>query len=181
MKIQNTQIDGCLLIEPVVHQDLRGFFMEVFNQKALEEALGTPLSFVQDNQSVSKKHVLRGLHFQKGPHAQAKLVYVPCGRVLDVVVDLRRESPSFGKHYCVELSGTNHRVLYIPKGLAHGFLSLEDQTVFYYKCDAFYHPGSEGGIIYNDPDLNIDWGVEAERLILSDKDLRLPRFKELYP
>lgn len=153
--------------------------MEVFNQRDLEEALGIPFRFVQDNQSVSKKHVLRGLHFQKGPHAQAKLVHVPCGRVLDVVVDLRRESPSFGRHYAVELSGTNNRVLFIPKGLAHGFLSLEDQTVFNYKCDAYYQPGAEAGIRYNDPDLNIDWGIAPDKLILSDKDLELPGFKEV--
>ncbi len=178
LKIQKTHITGCLLIEPEVYQDHRGRFMEVYNQKALEEALGIPLRFVQDNQSVSKKYVLRGLHFQRGPHAQGKLVHVACGRALDVVVDLRRESPSFGKHYSVELSGTNNRVLYIPKGLAHGFLSLEDQTVFKYKCDAYYHPAAEGGIRYDDPDLNIDWGITPEKLILSEKDLNLPGFKE---
>lgn len=155
--------------------------METFHKKKLEDKLGEPLNFVQDNQSVSRKYVLRGLHFQKGIHAQAKLGRVVHGRALDVVVDLRTESPSFGQVFTVELSGSKHVQIFMPKGLAHGFLTLENQTVFSYKCDAYYHRESESGIIYNDPDLSIDWGIPATELILSEKDRQLPLFKELFP
>ena len=180
MKIHYTNISGCIVIEPTIHKDSRGDFMETFHKTKLEEALGHQINFVQDNQSVSHKNVLRGLHFQRGKHAQAKLGTVVCGSALDVVVDLRKESPSFGKYYTVELSGENRLQVFMPKGVAHGFLVLKDQTVFSYKCDAYYNQESEAGIIYNDPDLGIEWGVPDSELILSDKDRALPFFKELY-
>lgn len=180
MKVYKTSIEGCVLIEPVVFGDARGSFMETYHRADMERAIGRKLDFVQDNQSVSNKYVLRGLHFQEGEAAQAKLVRVVKGRVLDVVVDLRRDQPTFGHHYSVELSAENRRMLFIPKGLAHGFLALEDQTVFCYKCDAYYHPGSERGLIYNDPDLAIDWGLPDSKLILSEKDLRQPTFKAYF-
>lgn len=154
--------------------------METFHQKRFEEIHGTPILFIQDNQSVSQKFVLRGLHFQKGAHAQAKLARVICGSALDVVVDIREGSPSYGEHFTTELSGENRKILFIPKGLAHGFLALEDQTIFSYKCDAYYNPDAEAGIIYNDPDLGIDWGVDPDKMIFSEKDLRLPRFKDIW-
>ena len=154
--------------------------MQTFHKSELEKQVGHALEFVQDNQSVSQKHVLRGLHYQKEPYSQSKLVRVVHGSVLDVVVDLRRESPTFGHHFSIDLSAENRRMLFIPKGLAHGFLALEDQTVFCYKCDAYYHPASEGGILYNDPDLAIDWGIDPEKVILSEKDLSQPTFKELF-
>lgn len=168
-------------MEPELHTDNRGSFIETFNQGVFDKVLGGPILFVQDNQSVSHKNVLRGLHFQKGLFSQAKLVRVVRGRVRDVVVDLRENSPTFGNHLMVELSEQNRQVLFIPKGFAHGFLALENQTVFQYKCDAYYHPASERGIIYNDPDLQIDWGTADDQLILSEKDLHLPRFKEVFP
>ena len=145
----------------------------------LEDSLGYEVKFVQDNHSMSAKGVLRGLHFQVGKHAQAKLVRVTAGEVLDVVVDLRKDSPTFGKHYKTTLSGLNNKMLFIPKGMAHGFLCLQDNTVFTYKCDNYYHPESEGGIMYNDPDLNIDWEMPLDKIILSEKDLHLPAFKDL--
>lgn len=181
MKVIPTEIEGCILLEPEIYTDQRGSFMETFNQGIFERALGRPLNFVQDNQSVSRKNVLRGLHFQEGSFAQAKLVRVVRGSVRDVVVDLREGSPTFGRHFMVELSQENNRALFIPKGFAHGFLSLENQTVFQYKCDSYYHPESERGILYNDPDLRIEWGMEDAQLILSEKDLNLPRFKEVFP
>ena len=181
MLVQQTDIQGCFLIKPTVFEDLRGNFRETFNKAILERELGYAVDFVQDNQSISHKHVLRGLHFQQGAHAQAKLVRVVRGRALDVVVDLRKDSPTFGHHVSVELSEDNGMMFFMPRGMAHGFLALEDQTVFCYKCDAYYHPESEAGIIYDDPDLGIDWGVASSELILSDKDLQLPRFKKLFP
>lgn len=168
-------------MEPELHTDNRGSFIETFNQGVFNKVLGGPILFVQDNQSVSHKNVLRGLHFQKGRFSQAKLVRVVRGRVRDVVVDLRENSPTFGKYLMVALSEQNRRALFIPKGFAHGFLALENQTVFQYKCDAYYYPEAEGGIIYNDPDLQIDWGIADERLILSEKDRHLPRFKDIFP
>ena len=153
--------------------------MQTFHQKEFESAIGQRLDFVQDNQSLSNKHVLRGLHFQKGEFAQAKLIRVVRGRVRDAVVDLREGSPTWGCHFTVELSGDNHLMLFVPRGLAHGFLALEDQTVFCYKCDAYYHPDSEAGIHYNDPDLGIDWGIDPADVIMSEKDRQLPRLKDL--
>lgn len=179
MQVVNTEISGCFLIEPKVLSDIRGTFRETFNKAVLEEKLGYAVEFVQDNQSVSHKNVLRGLHYQQGNHAQAKLVWVVRGRVLDVVVDLRKDSPTYGHHISVELSEENGMMFFMPKGMAHGFLALEDQTVFCYKCDAYYHPESEAGIIFNDPDLGIDWGLSNDKLILSKKDLQLPAYKEM--
>ena len=181
MKVKETAIKGSFVLYPEAYKDHRGSFLESYNKAALEGVIGHPINFVQDNESVSHKHVLRGLHFQTGEHAQAKLVRVLRGRVRDVILDLRKDSPSFGQHASFELSGEDNAMLFIPKGMAHGFLSLTDQTVFSYKCDAYYNPESESGIIYNDPDLDIDWGVSPSELILSKKDLQLPRFKELFP
>lgn len=181
IKAQETAIKGSYILYPKVFEDHRGSFTENFNKVDLEGVVGHTLNFVQDNKSTSHKNVLRGLHFQAGENAQAKLVSVLRGRALDVIVDLRKDSPTFGKHFSFELSEDKHAMIFIPKGLAHGFLSLENQTVFSYKCDEYYHLESEGGIIYNDPDLGINWGVPVSELILSEKDLLLPRFKELFP
>lgn len=174
--IQPTTLAGCFVIKPKIFGDDRGLFYESFNKKILEEALGIELNFVQDNLSISNKNVIRGLHFQEGDAAQAKLVQVLAGRVLDVVVDLRKDSASFGRHFSIQLSAQESNMLFIPKGMAHGFLSLEDQTVFSYKCDTYYSPKSERGIRYDDPSLNIDWGIKAQDVILSDKDKQLLSF-----
>lgn len=178
MRVFQTEIQGCFLIEPAVFFDGRGYFMESFNHRNLTEALGLDVQFVQDNQSCSHKGVLRGLHFQTGEHAQAKLVFVPHGAVQDVVVDLRKEMPSFGKYITMKLSDKNKKQLYIPKGCAHGFLALEDNTLFMYKCDNFYNKNAEAGIRYDDPLLNIDWQLDREKIILSEKDSSLPSFKD---
>ena len=144
--------------------------MEVFSEREFEALSGVSTHFVQDNESHSRKYVLRGLHFQKGEWAQAKLVRVARGRVLDVAVDIREGSSTFGKHIAVELSEENHRQLFIPKGFAHGYIALEENTLFLYKCDEYYHPEAEGGIIWNDPTIAIDWGVAESEMIISDKD-----------
>jgi len=154
--------------------------METFNQRKFEDIHGEPISFLQDNQSVSRKYTLRGLHYQKGEYAQAKLVRVITGRVKDVVVDIREGSQSYGAYFSVELSGENRKILFIPKGLAHGFLALEDNTIFAYKCDSYYNAEAEGGIIYNDPDLAIDWGIPPNQILLSEKDRQLSGFKDLW-
>ncbi len=180
MQIEKTNIRGAYLISPDYFKDSRGGFMETFNQRKFEDIHGGPISFLQDNQSVSRKYVLRGLHYQKGEYAQAKLVRVISGRVKDVIVDIREDSPSFGLHFSVELSGENRKMLFIPKGMAHGFLALEDNTIFAYKCDAYYSAEAEGGIIFNDPDLAIDWGVPPNEIILSEKDRQLSSFKDLW-
>jgi dTDP-4-dehydrorhamnose 3,5-epimerase len=177
--VTSTSLKDCFLIEPKVHKDSRGVFLESFNKRVLEKKLGTTLNFVQDNHSVSKKGVLRGLHFQKGRHSQAKLVRVIKGEVLDVVVDLRKESPTYRKCFKIRLSGENNQLVFIPKGMAHGFLALKNDTIFTYKCDEYYHKESEAGIIFNDKDLNIDWKFPVEEMILSEKDRNLPRLKEL--
>lgn len=179
VEAQPTNIDGCFRIRPRVHRDDRGWFYEAYNQRNLEEALGKKVVFVQDNISRSSRHVLRGLHFQKGPHAQAKLVSVLKGRVLDVVVDLRKESPTHLQTFAMELSASQPELLYIPAGLAHGFLSLEADTLFHYKCDRYYRPEAESGIRYDDPDLAIDWGVPPGSIRLSEKDRNLPFLKSL--
>jgi len=165
---------------PTIFKDERGVFFETFNKKVLEEQLGESIDFVQDNHSISQKGVLRGLHLQKGKYAQAKLVRVVKGAVMDVVVDLREDSTTFGKHFKIKLSEHNNRSLYIPRGMAHGFLALKGKTVFVYKCDNYYHRESESGIIYNDVDLRIDWGYPLDQIILSSKDKHLPTFKDLY-
>ena len=179
MIVTPTNLKGCFLIEPEVHKDSRGLFFESFNKQVLEQKLSTTLNFVQDNHSISKKGVLRGLHFQKGKFSQAKLVRVIQGEVLDVVVDLRKDSPTYGKHFRVRLSGESKQLLFIPKGMAHGFLALKNNTIFTYKCDEYYHKESEAGIIFNDEDLRIDWEFPIEDLILSEKDKNLPRLNEL--
>lgn len=179
MKIQPTVIQDCLLIEPTLYHDQRGLFFEAYNKNQLEAYLGRVVDFVQDNHSESKKGVLRGLHYQKGNAAQAKLVRVVKGAVLDVILDIRPGSPTFGQHYKVRLSQENGKMLFIPKGMAHGFLSLEEGTVFTYKCDQFYDPDAEAGIYFNDPELNIDWEYPLEDIILSKKDETLPYFNAL--
>lgn len=179
MKVQQTNIEGVYIVEPVLHGDERGYFMESFSERDFEAQTGLKVRFVQDNESCSRKGVLRGLHFQKEPYAQAKLVRVVRGKVLDVAVDIRPESPTFGKYVATELSAENHRQMFIPKGFAHGYVVLEDDTVFQYKCDEYYHPEAEGGIAWNDPQIAIDWGVAENEVILSEKDKHRPLLSEL--
>ena len=177
MEIIKTPIEGLLVIEPRVFRDARGYFVETYNEQRYREA-GIDAQFVQDNQSCSSYGVVRGLHFQKPPYAQAKLVCCTVGRVLDVAVDLRPESPTFGQWFGVELSEENKRQFFIPKGFAHGFSVLSESAIFTYKCDDFYHPEAEGGILLNDPDLAIDWRIPEEARIISDKDKKHPTFDE---
>lgn len=177
MNIVETEIKGVFIIEPKVFGDNRGYFFESFSQREFESVIG-PVTFVQDNQSKSSYGVVRGLHFQKPPHAQAKLVRVVKGKVLDVAVDLRKDSPTFGKYMAVELSDENHRQVFIPKGFAHGFSVLSEEAVFQYKCDEYYAPESEAAIAWDDQDLNIDWKVPAEDVVLSAKDRNHPTLKE---
>lgn len=179
MKIIETEIQGLLIIEPDVYGDSRGYFFESFNKRRFEEQTGVSVDFVQDNESRSVYGVVRGLHFQKPPHAQAKLVRVVSGRVLDVAVDLRDDSPTYGRHVAVELSGENHRQVFIPKGFAHGFSVLSEEAVFQYKCDDCYAPEYEGAVAWDDPDLAIDWQIPAADMILSEKDKKHPRLAEL--
>lgn len=174
INIKETTIPGVVIIEPAVFGDARGYFMESWNQRDFDEALGQPIRFVQDNESKSRYGVVRGLHYQKGFFSQSKLVRVISGRVLDVAVDIRRGSPWFGQHVACELSGENHRQLFIPRGFAHGFAVLSEEAVFQYKCDRFYSPASEGAIAWNDPALGIDWGLPEADIILSEKDLHHP-------
>jgi len=181
MKFEKTPLKDCFMLTPEVFKDYRGIFLESYHQKKFQEATGLDLEFVQDNQSVSKKGVLRGLHFQTGEFAQAKLVRVIYGEVMDVVVDLRPGSPNFKKSHKIILSDKNQHQLFIPQGFAHGFITLSETSVFSYKCDRFYYPGSESGVIYNDPDLAIDWNFPENNLILSEKDTKLPTLKELFP
>jgi dTDP-4-dehydrorhamnose 3,5-epimerase len=179
MNVIKTEIEGLYIIEPQVFGDARGYFFESFNAERFLAQTGVEVTFVQDNESRSRRGVLRGLHFQKEPYAQAKLVRVVQGRVLDVAVDIRPDSPTFGRYVAVELSGENHRQLFIPKGFAHGYVVLEDDTVFQYKCDEFYHPASEGGIAWNDPQIGIEWPLTESEIILSDKDRKHPTLREL--
>ncbi|MBE6241751.1 MAG: dTDP-4-dehydrorhamnose 3,5-epimerase [Bacteroidales bacterium] len=179
MKVTKTFIEGLLLIEPDVHGDSRGYFMESFNARTFREATGIDADFVQDNESKSSYGVVRGLHFQRPPHAQAKLVRVVEGRVLDVAVDLREGSETYGKHVAVELSEENHFQMYIPKGFAHGFSVLSEKVVFQYKCDDYYAPETEGALAWDDPDLAIDWRIPHESVRLSEKDKNHPRLKDL--
>lgn len=169
MNVIKTEIEGVVIIEPKVFGDERGYFFESFSQREFEEKVCKTV-FVQDNESKSKYGVLRGLHFQKPPYAQAKLVRVIKGKVLDVAVDIREESPTFGKHVAVELSEENKRQIFIPRGLAHGFAVLSDEAVFQYKCDNYYAPDYEDGILWSDPKLGIDWKIPEEDVILSEKD-----------
>lgn len=174
MHVVKTEIDGCFLIEPTIHRDSRGYFFESFNARDFEQVTGVCPCFVQDNESKSSYGVVRGLHYQLPPFAQAKLVRVVKGRVWDVVVDIRKNSPTFGKYMAVELSEENHLQCYIEKGLAHGFAVLSDEAVFQYKCDAYYARQSEAAIAWNDPQLNIPWPIPIEDMILSEKDQKHP-------
>ena len=177
MNVIKTDIEGVVIIEPKVFGDHRGYFFESFSEREFLEKVAQ-VKFVQDNESKSCYGVVRGLHFQKSPHCQTKLVRVVKGAVLDVVVDIRKGSPTFGKHVAVELNEDNHRQLFIPRGFAHGFAVLSDEAVFQYKCDNFYAPESEGAIAWDDPDLSIDWKIPAEKIILSAKDTAHPRLKD---
>lgn len=169
-----TKLKGCYILEPKVIFDERGYFMESFNEKRFQEGINQEIHFVQDNQSFSTKGVLRGLHYQTGEHAQAKLVRVLSGEVLDIAVDVRPGSETFGEHVSVLLSAENQKQFFVPRGFAHGFLVLSETATFFYKCDNFYNKESEGGIIYNDPKLNIDWQFQERELIISEKDQILP-------
>jgi len=180
MKVTETKLKGCFVIEPRVFNDDRGYFFESYNKEKFEELTGSKVDFVQDNESFSTKGVLRGLHFQKGEHAQAKLVRVIHGEVLDVAVDIRPESETFLQVEAVRLSAENKKQLFVPRGFAHGFIVLSDTVVFNYKCDNFYNKASEGGIIYNDGALNIDWILNPSEFLVSEKDLILPTTKDLF-
>lgn len=178
MNFTETNLKGCFILEPKIFLDDRGFFMESFNENTFEKGVGQKVHFVQDNQSFSSKGVLRGLHYQTGEHAQAKLVRVLSGEVLDVAVDMRPESPTYGQSFSILLSGENQKQLFIPRGFAHGFLVTSETAVFFYKCDNFYNKESEGGVIYNDPALKIDWKFSEEDLIISEKDAILPTLEK---
>ena len=178
MNVIETAIPGVVIIEPRIFSDARGYFFESFNQREFDEKV-RPVRFVQDNESKSSYGVLRGLHFQKGKDVQSKLVRVVKGAVLDVAVDIRKGSPTFGKWVSAELTEENHRQFFVPRGFAHGFSVLSEEAVFQYKCDNFYAPQSEGAIAWNDPDLNIDWHIPAENIQLSLKDSNHPLLKDL--
>ncbi len=171
---KETKLKGCFVLEPSVFADERGYFMESFNEKRFNNAIGTTINFIQDNQSFSSKGVVRAIHYQIGEHAQAKLVRVLNGTVLDVAVDLRKDSPSFGEHFSIELSGENKKQLFIPRGFGHGFVVLSETAEFFYKCDNYYNKESEGGILFSDPSLNIDWKLPHGQLMVSEKDSALP-------
>lgn len=177
MKVIDTEIEGVKIIEPKIFEDERGYFLESYNNLNFINNIGY-VDFVQDNESKSSYGVMRGLHFQRPPHTQAKLVRCVRGAVLDVAVDLRKGSPTYGKHVAVELTEDNHRQLFIPKGFAHGFSVLSDTAVFQYKCDDFYHPELDGGINILDESLEIDWKIPTEKAILSEKDTKHPMLKD---
>lgn len=174
MKFTTTPIPNLLLIDPTVFGDERGHFFESFHQERFNEAVGREVQFVQDNQSLSGKGILRGLHFQAPPYAQGKLVRVLQGSVLDVAVDLRKKSPTYGQHFAVELSAENKKIFWVPEGFGHGFVSLEENTIFTYKCTNYYHKQSEGSVLWNDADLGIDWGITNP--IISEKDEKGTKF-----
>jgi dTDP-4-dehydrorhamnose 3,5-epimerase len=178
MKFTKTSIEGLVIIEPRVFGDERGYFLESYNEKEFEQAI-CKVSFVQDNESKSSKGVLRGLHYQKPPFNQAKLVRCIAGRVLDVAVDIRKGSPTYGKHVSIELSGENKKQVYVPRGFAHGFSVLSKTAVITYKVDSMYAPEFDSGIRYDDTELGIDWGLPQEEIQLSEKDKDLPSFKDL--
>ena len=177
MNFTETKLKGCFIIAPKIIKDERGYFMESFNERTFQEGVGQKVTFVQDNQSFSTKGVLRGLHYQCGEHAQAKLVRVLQGEVLDVAVDLRLESPTYGQYETVLLSGENQKQFFVPRGFAHGFLVLSETATFFYKCDNFYNKESEGGLIYNDQTVNINWNFPTNELIISEKDQVLPNLE----
>jgi dTDP-4-dehydrorhamnose 3,5-epimerase len=174
MEVIKTPLEGLLVIEPKVFKDHRGYFYESYNAEAFKQA-GVDAVFVQDNQSLSQKGILRGLHFQAPPHAQGKLVRVIKGAVLDVVVDIRKNSPTYGQHFSIELTEENFKMFWIPPGFAHGFVTLEDHTIFSYKCTDVYNKAAEGGLLWNDPELGINWGIEQP--VLSEKDTLNPQLK----
>lgn len=178
MEVIKTEIEGVVIIEPRVFGDARGYFFESFNAREFAEKTGMQVNFVQDNESMSHYGVLRGLHFQQPPFAQSKLVRVVKGRVLDIAVDIRVGSPTYGKYVSVELTEDNHRQFFMSKGFAHGFSVLSDEVIFQYKCDEFYAPQSEGAIAWNDPDLAIDWQIPADKVLLSDKDKNHPFLRD---
>ncbi len=177
MNVIKTEIDGVVIIEPRIFEDSRGYFFESFSQREFDEKVH-PIVFVQDNESKSSYGVMRGLHFQRPPFAQSKLVRCVKGAVLDVAVDIRKGSPTYGQHVAVELTEENHRQFFIPKGFAHGFAVLSDSVVFQYKCDEFYYPEADGGINILDETLKIDWMIPRNMVILSDKDTKQPFFKD---
>lgn len=177
MNVIKTDIEGVVVIEPRVFDDARGYFFESYSKRRFDEAV-RPIEFVQDNESMSTRGVIRGLHFQRPPFSQSKLVRCVRGAVLDVVVDIRRGSTTYGRHVAVELTGENRRQLFVPRGFAHGFAVLSDEAVFQYKCDNYYHPESEGGISIADRSLGIDWRIDPAETILSEKDLRNPMFSD---
>lgn len=178
MKIQTTPLKDCFIIKPSVFKDDRGYFCETFNKKDFYESTGLSVDFVQDNQSVSTYGVLRGLHFQKGEMAQAKLVRVAKGKILDIAVDLRKNSPTFGKQFSIVLDDENNHQLFVPRGFAHGFIVLSETVIFCYKCDNYYDKASEGGIVYNDATLQLNWHLSEKDFIISEKDKVLSTFLE---
>ena len=177
MKVIKTPIEGLLIIEPRIFSDARGYFFESFSQRDFDEKVGH-VTFVQDNESMSTRGVIRGLHFQRPPYTQTKLVRCVRGAVLDIAVDIRKGSPTYGQHVAVELTGDNHRQFFISKGFAHGFAVLSEEAVFQYKCDEFYHPEADAGIQLSDPALGIDWRIPFDEAILSVKDTKHPLFKD---
>ena len=179
MTVEQTKLADCIIIHDTVFGDNRGYFLESFNQKTFLDKTGMDINFIQDNQSKSSKGVLRGLHFQHGEFAQAKLVRVLEGKVLDIAVDLRRKSPTFKQHIAVELSAESRTQFFVPRGFAHGFVVLSETATFFYKCDNLYNKASEGGVIYSDPELNINWQLPADQLLISDKDQVLPKLSEM--
>jgi dTDP-4-dehydrorhamnose 3,5-epimerase len=179
MEVTKTNLDGCFIIEPQIFGDERGYFFESFNKEKFKKLTNLDIDFLQDNEAFSNRGVLRGLHFQKGDSAQAKLVRVVKGKVLDVAVDIRPDSATFGEHVSIILSEENKKQLFVPRGFAHGYSVLEDNTVFSYKCDNYYCPNDEGGIIFNDESLHIDWVLSKEEVLLSLKDSKLKPFREL--
>lgn len=178
MNIIKTDIEGVLIVEPSIFGDARGYFFESYNARDFHEQTCIDVTFIQDNESCSSYGVVRGLHFQKPPYAQAKLVRVVEGTVLDVAVDIRKGSATYGQHVAMELSADNKRQLFLPKGMAHGFAVLSERAVFQYKCDEYYHPEAEGAIAWDDPTLAIDWQIELDKVLLSDKDRRHPSFND---
>jgi dTDP-4-dehydrorhamnose 3,5-epimerase len=178
MIVEETRLKDCYVIKPAIFEDHRGYFFESFNADKFQKRTGLNINFVQDNESKSCKGVLRGLHFQIGIHEQSKLVRVVKGAVLDICVDIRKGSPTFGQSFSIELNEENKKQLLVPKGFAHGFLVLDDDTIVNYKCDNLYQKESERGILFNDKDLNIDWGVPEDEIILSEKDKELPTLSE---
>lgn len=178
MNITETPLKGAYIIEPRIFEDERGYFYESYNQKTFAELTGHDVSFVQDNESRSSYGVLRGMHYQLNPHAQAKLVRVLEGSVLDVIIDIRQGSPTYGQYFGIELSAENKKQLFVPRGFAHGFVTLSERATFFYKCDNYYAPQAEGGVLYNDPAVSIDWKIPQEDMILSPKDKLLKPLAE---